>query len=289
MTREPWDITPDMYLRPEEVDSLLRLVRGRSGQARSQTAALSRRDERRPAPAEPVAYSPAAVAAESLTATAGAVQDRVIIETLLFSGLRTSEFCRLRVADAPVRLDSPCTSDALSLRVRAEGGGERSVWLPTDVARLIAEYVTRHRPALLRDGVSPRDATQPLVLNERGNAFDRTALYRRVVRILADAGLGERASVQLLRHTYGYLAYLRTGGNLLFVQRQLGHAHPMVTSVYAKLVEEDYAALAERVAAAQVAEPLRRKAGGGNSRRVGLRGAESNSQKSRMKRKETSR
>ena len=60
------------------------------------------------------------------------------------------------------------------------------------------------------------------------------------------AGLGERASVQLLRHTYGYLAYKRTGGSLLFVQRQLGHAHPMVTAIYAQFVDESPTALAER-------------------------------------------
>ncbi|MFQ5503069.1 MAG: hypothetical protein ACE5EQ_12370, partial [Phycisphaerae bacterium] len=58
---------------------------------------------------------------------------------------------------------------------------------------------------------------------------------------------GNRASVQLLRHTYGYLAYLQTGGNLLFVQRQLGHAHPMITAIYAQFVEEDYSDLANRV------------------------------------------
>jgi integrase len=68
-----------------------------------------------------------------------------------------------------------------------------------------------------------------------------------VVKVLTEAGLGDRASVQLLRHTYGYLAYLRTGGNLLFVQRQLGHAHPRITSVYAKFVDESYPDLAERL------------------------------------------
>ncbi|NLE37997.1 MAG: site-specific integrase, partial [Pirellulaceae bacterium] len=54
-------------------------------------------------------------------------------------------------------------------------------------------------------------------------------------------------SVQLLRHTYGYLAYARSRGNLLFVQRQLGHAHPMVTAIYAQFVEESYQPLAEQV------------------------------------------
>ena len=68
-----------------------------------------------------------------------------------------------------------------------------------------------------------------------------------MVRILDAVGLGDRASVQLLRHTYGYLGYKRSGGNLLFVQRQLGHAHPMVTSVYAQFVDESYAEIANRV------------------------------------------
>ena len=84
-------------------------------------------------------------------------------------------------------------------------------------------------------------------MDGRGNAYDRTALYRRVVRILTAHGLRDRASVQLLRHSYGYLAYLGTGGNLLFVQKQLGHAHPMVTAIYADFVTFDEAALADRV------------------------------------------
>ena len=87
-----------------------------------------------------------------------------------------------------------------------------------------------------------------MVCHERRRPFERTGLYRRVVRVLTAAGLESRASVQLLRHTYGYLAYLRTGGNLLFTQRQLGRAHPIVTSIYAQFVEESYSALAERIA-----------------------------------------
>jgi site-specific recombinase XerD len=125
---------------------------------------------------------------------------------------------------------------------------------------LLGQYVENVRPGLLPEDLDPEDRTQPLVFNERRRPFERTGLYRRVVRILTGAGLGDRASVQLLRHTYGYLAYLRTGGNLLFVQRQLGHAHPRITSVYAQLVEESYAEMAERVAGeAELAAPTSEK------------------------------
>jgi site-specific recombinase XerD len=205
MPRAPWELTREMFLTPAEVDRLLRHVRG--------------------------------VATSGSTEPAAAL-DRVVIELLLFSGVRCSECCRLAVAD--LRGAGPHAT----LRVR-DGDGGRTVWLPRDVAALLQRYLRRVRPRLLR-----RAAADPgtLLLNERGRPFDRTTLYRRVVRILTAAGFAARASVQLLRHTYGYLAYLRTGGNLLFVQRQLGHAHPMVTSIYAAFVPDSYAALADAVA-----------------------------------------
>jgi len=167
--------------------------------------------------------------------------DEVIITALLLSGLRNSEFCALTMGDTIVG------SGESALVVRGPAARSRTVFVPRRVSVLIAQYVDGVRRRFVPPGVDPSDRTQPLVLNEHRRPYERTGLYRRVVKILTEAGLGDRASVQLLRHTYGYLAYLRTGGNLLFVQRQLGHAHPRITSVYAKFVDESYADLAERI------------------------------------------
>ncbi|MFN0135274.1 MAG: tyrosine-type recombinase/integrase [Phycisphaerae bacterium] len=208
MARAPWELTREMLLTQREADALRSAVRSAERDA-SDDQRIARRI------------------------------DRLIIETLLYSGVRCSEFCKLRLCDGPAALAIP----ALRVEARAE---PRSVWLPADVAKLIRDYTTNLRPQLL-DSLAAQNATGPLIVTERGRPFERTGLYRRVVGILESAGLGERASVQLLRHTYGYLAYLRSGGNLLFVQRQLGHAHPMITSIYAQFVDEDYAALATRV------------------------------------------
>ncbi|MBI3758693.1 MAG: tyrosine-type recombinase/integrase [Deltaproteobacteria bacterium] len=169
--------------------------------------------------------------------------DRLIIEALLFSGLRCSELCRLRAADTVLGHKQS------AFIVRCRGGEDRTVHVPKHVSRLVREYWKKRQAEI--DSVLSQNA--PLLANERGKPFERTGLYRRVVAILTAAGLGDRASVQLLRHTYGYLAYLKTGGNLLFVQRQLGHSHPMVTSIYAQFVVESYAKLAEKVAAGKPA------------------------------------
>lgn len=234
MPSQPWVLSREMFLSVDEAARLLDSL------AAAETAAPDQ--------------------------TAPAV-DRVLIETLLLSGIKNSEFCRLSLADVtlsgfdrakghgPSKVPGRAKASALPqdpgpfglLRVESSPAERREVVIPARLATLLERYLRDVRPRLKHTAFTPRDPTGPLVPNERGNPFDRTALYRRVVRVLSAHGLGDKAGVQLLRHTYGYLAYLGTGGNLLFVQRQLGHAHPMVTAVYAEFVEFDPARLANSV------------------------------------------
>jgi integrase len=217
MTREPWQITREMFLSEDEVELLLTRIQERVRQA----------DVDRIGPRV----------------------DEIIIRSLLFSGLRNSEFCRLTLADTVVG------DGEASFLVRGTPREDRTVFIPRSLGDLVSQYVSETRPGCLAPGAAARDRSLPLVVNERGKAYERTGLYRRVVRILTEAGLGPRASVQLLRHTYGYLAYKRSGGNLLFVQRQLGHTHPLVTSIYAQFVDEPYSRLADAVGGLAAAMP----------------------------------
>lgn len=209
---KPWTLTRDMFLDEAETAALLRAL-----------------DER--------------VENAGDAGCAAAITDRLIVQSLIFSGLRNSEFCRLRLRDTIIGTRKSV------FEVCGTPRQDRTVFVPDAVSDLVRTYCDTVRRDALPAGVSPRDLDQPLILNERGRPYERTALYRRVVRILTDAGFGARASVQLLRHTYGFLGYKRTGGNLLFLQRQMGHAHPMVTLIYAEFVEESYAELANRIGA----------------------------------------
>lgn len=220
MTREPWQITREMFLSEDEVELLLDRIQIRVRQP------------------DPDRISPRV--------------DEMIIRSLLFSGLRNSEFCRLTLADTAIG------AGGSKFLVRGTPREDRTVFIPASLSKLVGEYVSETRPSCLPPGAAPDDPTLPLVLNERGKFYERTGLYRRVVRILTESGLGPRASVQLLRHTYGYLAYKRSGGNLLFVQRQLGHAHPLVTSIYAQFVDEPYARLADAVGGLPTSKPSKK-------------------------------
>jgi len=210
MARTNWEVTREMFLDEAEVGRLLQRLREPVGTRTGRQRAI-------------------------------AMLDQFIVEGLLYSGLRNSEFCQLTLADTCLGHGQP------AFRVAGAGQSGRTVFLPDALNRLVRQYVEQVRPHFLPAGVAPDDLGQALVFNERRQPYERTGLYRRVVRILTGAGLKDRASVQLLRHTYGYLAYLKTGGNLLFVQQQLGHAHPMVTVVYARFVRESYADLANLI------------------------------------------
>jgi integrase/recombinase XerD len=209
MVFNPWRITRKMFLSDSEVGALLTRL------------------------AERVAQAPAA--------DAGSILDQLIIHSLLFSGLRNSEFCQLKLADTILGRGESV------FEVRGTPREERTVYVPQALSEMVRHYARHVRPQLLKSASPADNLSGPLIVNDRGRPYERTGLYRRVVRILTDIGFGSRATVQLLRHTYGYLAYKRSGGNLLFVQRQMGHAHPQVTSVYAEFVDEHYNELADRV------------------------------------------
>jgi integrase/recombinase XerD len=219
MSSQPWVLDRDMFLSVDETRALLKSL---------ETAEANSPDDTAP------------------------VVDRVLVETLLLSGIKNSEFCRLALAD--VTLSTRAAVPSGELRVVSSPTERRTIVIPARLVELLDRFVREVRPGLKHTSHQPRDTSGPLVPNERGNPFDRTALYRRVVRVLTAHGMAHKAGVQLLRHTYGYLAYLGTGGNLLFVQRQLGHAHPMVTAVYADFVAFDPRALANAVV--PVTEPI---------------------------------
>lgn len=208
--RDTWELTREMFLSEDEVQTVRRSLQSQIDHAEE-------------------------------VALWAAKTDQLIFELLTFSGIRNSEFCRLRLADVPPAMKLP------TLRVVGTPRQDRDVAIPEVLVKLVSDYIRIVRPNLLRDSKPIKGLEHPLILNERGRPFDRTTLYRRVVRILAAAGFESRASVQLLRHTYGYLAYKRTQGNLLFVQQQLGHSHPMVTAVYAEFVKFSPTELADLV------------------------------------------
>lgn len=136
-----------------------------------------------------------------------------------YAGLRVSEAAALDWADVDV--------EAKRARVLGKGQKTRLVALST----------------ILIDQLLPDTAGNVVAGGGKPNSPGQ--LQRRVNRAIAAAGVD--ATFHQLRHRYGTIAYQATG-DLLAVGRQMGHAGPATTAVYAAASDE----VADRIAEAVV-------------------------------------
>ena len=154
------------------------------------------------------------------------VRDAAIIEVLLGTGLRVSEVCALVVGDVFL--------DAGSVLVRrGKGGKARLVAIPTALSNYCRAFIAwkgEHG-----EKVSPE---APLFVSQRGGHLTRFGVHRRWKAALQAAGQPLSWGVHAMRHSYATELYRRTR-DLRLTQRQLGHSSPVVTQVYASLVDDD--------------------------------------------------
>ncbi len=150
-----------------------------------------------------------------------ASRDKAIILVLLDSGLRASELCSLTFGDVDL------ATGRIFVR-SGKGGKGRIVYLGKVARRTLWRYLSK------RDTQTP---VEPLFLARTGRPLTGDRLDKLF------KSLGERAAVSnlhphRLRHTFA-TEFLRNGGNLLALQRLLGHASLEMVRRYAAIVEAD--------------------------------------------------
>ena len=160
------------------------------------------------------------------------------------AGLRASEACGLRLCDCGVAEPR----DASLTVIRGKGGKPRSVMIAAELAGVIAQYVKAYRHGAADDA--------PLLVGKLGK-LSRQALWARMAKLATEA-LGETRRRRLQPcHSYRHscaVGLLRATRNLRLVQMHLGHSSPVVTSVYAQVVDEERRAGVEQAFGAHIAE-----------------------------------
>lgn len=136
-----------------------------------------------------------------------------------YAGLRVSEAAALDWADV----------DTEARRARVLGKGRKS--------RLVA------LSAVLIDSLLPEAPGN--VVTAGSDPYTASTLQRKANRAIRAAGVD--ATFHQLRHRYGTIAYQATG-DLIAVGRQMGHASPVTTAVYAAASDEMADRIAEAVA-----------------------------------------
>ena len=150
------------------------------------------------------------------------LRDRALLETLYATGGRVSEIVQLNVGDI-----ARSESETTTVRVRGKGGKERLVPLGRFAQQALDQYLTRARPAFIKNH---RD--EALFLSEkRGNRLSRQSAWSIVSQAATRAGLEKVISPHALRHSFA--THLIDGGaDIRVVQELLGHASVTTTQIY---------------------------------------------------------
>jgi integrase/recombinase XerD len=114
------------------------------------------------------------------------IRDKVIVGLLLYTGVRVSELCGIRIKDI----------DFLShqLKVLGKGGKYREIPLKIEVVESIKKYLLERRQ-------NQYYQSEHLILGQRG-AVGRDAINRILVRITKEANLSQKLKPHTFRHTF---------------------------------------------------------------------------------------
>ena len=170
-------------------------------------------------------------------ADAAGTLDRLIVELLARTGIRSQELLDLSI-DAVVQIGS-----AFWLRIPVgKLHNDRYIPLHPELKELLDDWVTEHRPAGLR--------TDRLLV-ERSRPITKLRVSSALNRLTADAGIGHVTAHQL-RHTLATQAINR-GMSLDAIAALLGHKTLAMTMIYARIadktVADEYFAVTDKVEA----------------------------------------
>jgi site-specific recombinase XerD len=165
-------------------------------------------------------------------------RDRAILKTFLYSGIRLSTACRLKISD--FHRDG----DEATIRLHEKGDKRRTIGLHFTAAQAIAEYIDR---AEITNGPLFRPRLNPRSQRLSNGAMDASTMYRLIQAYMEQLPGAMRelplpGSKVALRCIYTPHSLRATNATLLLdvgvdirkVQDLLGHRHITTTQIYDK-------------------------------------------------------
>ncbi len=148
-----------------------------------------------------------------LETNAKSLRDKVMMELLLYTGVRVSELVSIRIRDIDFLTHQ--------LKVIGKGGKYREIPLKEDIVESVKEYLLERRYNSYYKEAS-------LLLGQRG-PLGRDAVNRALVRITKEAKLPQKLKPHACRHTF-CTNLIRKGVPLTTVAKLAGHASIETTS-----------------------------------------------------------
>lgn len=157
-------------------------------------------------------------------------RDLALLELLYGTGARISEAVGLSIGALDL--------DGRLVRLFGKGSKERIVPFGTSAAEALEDWFSpQGRARLVPDQWRRRDDAEAVFLNSRGGRLSRQAAWLVVKRYGERAGIADRLSPHVLRHSCA-THLLDHGADLRVVQEMLGHASISTTQIYTQVSQE---------------------------------------------------
>jgi len=151
-----------------------------------------------------------------------AYRNRLIIKTILYTGIRVSEMLNLRIKDIFNE------NDVYMLQIRGKGNKPRVVMIKKSIIKNDLQNWLNMR-------VCNSDI---LVCNQKGDRLTQAYVSRIVENILISAGIRkEKNGAHMLRHSFATMLYLKHH-DLILVQEALGHMDINTSRIYTHFDKE---------------------------------------------------
>ena len=158
-------------------------------------------------------------------------RDKLIIKTIIFTGIRVSEALNLK------RKDITEDGDLFIIRIRGKGNKYRIVMIKRHL-------IEDHLNAIAINYINKEGY---LFINKKGTRLTQAYVSRIVEQILFKAGIRkEKNGAHMLRHTFATMLYKKQK-DLVLVQEALGHASLNTSRIYTHF-DSDKLKLAAKVA-----------------------------------------
>jgi integrase/recombinase XerD len=154
-------------------------------------------------------------------------RDHAIILTLLDTGLRSSELCSLRIADADLKTGKVHVKHGIGGGAKFKKG--RIVFLGKAARRAVWRYLAEREDS--------EDPDAPLFVSKLDRPLTPNALRLLISRLGEKVGVN-KCHPHRFRHTFA-ITYLRAGGDLFTLQALLGHSSLEMVQYYARIAEID--------------------------------------------------
>lgn len=147
-------------------------------------------------------------------------RNHAIVSTFLGTGIRCRTLINLRIKDIDFK------SEMLYLNV-TKTNKKYFVPLSSELVKILKHYLS----------LFEHKEDDWLFMNQYGEQLTRNSLKQTIRDYNLNRGV-TKTSIHLFRHTFAY-NYIKSGGNVLFLQRVLGHSRTETTQLYVSIQADD--------------------------------------------------